>query len=530
MMMKCLISIIFLCLIIRTNAFNSMLQYQGPCNFMDTINITDGYKDENNSFVHEGIVYEYGTYGLYGYVIENQTEKITVPSHYRGCVCKYKPCIRLCCVKGVGPNGDHEGCIKSNILNIFTSGYEEATIDMDTHEYGLLLERPCARMFELEPYDYSEDQWYFLNNGSIVSNLGVADTNGYCFSHFYNETNPDEILTKVLLCFHDQNDLRFSVYPIGMLFSIPFLIITFLVYAFIPELRNLHGKCLMCYVLSLTILYISLSAVQLDRKNVMLETAQCSIFGFSIYLCVLLCFFWLNVMCFDIWSTFRGGIRGRSGEKKRFLLYSLYAFGSSSVLATVVYLIDIYKLLPQKWLPEIGSKRCWMKDDRLVEAIYVYLPISIIMVTNIVLYSITAYKIWRVQKETSVIRHGDSQKHSKLEADTDRFFLYLRLFIIMGATWCMESISWVFDNNIVFYVSDFLNCVQGFIIFILFVWKPKVKKLIIKRYRSIRKLPPVASQNMSNGNSSRTESSRITSGISSTNRSIPLTEKPMLED
>lgn len=63
-----------------------------------------------------------------------------------------------------------------------------------------------------------------------------------------------------------------------------------------------------------------------------------------------------------------------------------------------------------------------------------------------------------------------------------RFFLYLRLFIVMGVTWSMEAISWVFpDNQFMFYASDFLNCLQGFIIFILFVWKPKVKNLIIRR-------------------------------------------------
>ncbi|CAG9803976.1 unnamed protein product [Chironomus riparius] len=517
---------IFVCLSVQIYAFNSMIQWQGPCNFMDTINITGGYKNDNNSFIYQGVTYEYGTYGLYGYIIENQTEKINVPAHYRGCVCKYKPCLRVCCVEGLGLNGQHPSCIKTNTLQVYTQDNDETLIDIETHEYGLLINRPCGKMYELEPTDYTEDQWFFLKNGSILAASGVSDTNDYCFGQVYNSSDPDEILTKVLLCFHPSNDVRFSVYPIGMLFSIPFLIITFCVYAFIPELRNLHGKCLMCYVLSLTILYISLSAVQLDRENVLLETIQCAVFGFSIYICVLLCFFWLNVMCYDIWSTFRGGIsRGRGGDSKRFMFYMMYAFGFPLTISTIVYIIDIYKLVPENLLPKIGIKRCWMQNERIVEAIYVYFPISIIMAINIVLYSITAYKIWRVQKETSVIRHGDSQKHSKLEADTDRFFLYLRLFIVMGATWSMESISWVFENNIIFYVSDFLNCVQGFIIFLLFVWKPKIKKLMVKRYRSIRKIP-LTSQT---GNSSRTETSRISSGVSNT-KHVPIAEKPMLED
>lgn len=51
----------------------------------------------------------------------------------------------------------------------------------------------------------------------------------------------------------------------------------------------------------------------------------------------------------------------------------------------------------------------------------------------------------------------------------------------MGLSWGMESISWFLPNSYAFYVSDILNCLQGFIIFLLFVWKPKVKKLIVRR-------------------------------------------------
>lgn len=130
------------------------------------------------------------------------------------------------------------------------------------------------------------------------------------------------------------------------------------------------------------------------------------------------------------YCNIRGGIsRGRGGDSKRFLFYMMYAFGFPIAISTIVYIIDIYKLVPENLLPKIGIKRCWMQNERIVEAIYVYFPISIIMTINIVLYSITAYKIWRVQKETSVIRHGDSQKHSKLEADTDRYIFTYFFFI-----------------------------------------------------------------------------------------------------
>ena len=83
------------------------------------------------------------------------------------------------------------------------------------------------------------------------------------------------------------------------------------------------------------------------------------------------------------------------------------------------------------------------------------------------------------------MRTEDSQKHSSIHADKDRFYLYLRLFIIMGVTWTMESVSWAFKNSLfMFVLTDALNGLQGIIIFFLFVWKPKVIAQIKNRWRT----------------------------------------------
>jgi hypothetical protein len=50
-----------------------------------------------------------------------------------------------------------------------------------------------------------------------------------------------------------------------------------LVYLLIPELRDLHGKTLVCYVLCLTIAYIFLAAVQLVGET--LNQKLCVICG-----------------------------------------------------------------------------------------------------------------------------------------------------------------------------------------------------------------------------------------------------------
>lgn len=65
-----------------------------------------------------------------------------------------------------------------------------------------------------------------------------------------------------------------------------------------------------------------------------------------------------------------------------------------------------------------------------------------------------------------------------------RFNLYLKLFIVMGINWSMEIISWFCNNSpaYIWYLTDLTNTLQGVIIFFIFVWKDKVKRLLLKRF------------------------------------------------
>ncbi|XP_014212232.1 G-protein coupled receptor Mth2 [Copidosoma floridanum] len=72
------------------------------------------------------------------------------------------------------------------------------------------------------------------------------------------------------------------------------------------------------------------------------------------------------------------------------------------------------------------------------------------------------------------------------EKDCLRFNLYLKLFIVMGINWSMEIISWLYADNVLkylWYVTDLTNTLQGVIIFLIFVWKDKIKRLLLRRFR-----------------------------------------------
>lgn len=112
--------------------------------------------------------------------------------------------------------------------------------------------------------------------------------------------------SKVLACNvpEDVVDLKGAhLKVLGMIISLPFLFITFCVYASFAELRNLHGKTLLCYVFSLATLYVSWIVINL--ANLFAGTFACIFVAYAAYISVMMCFFWLNIMCYDIFSTFR---------------------------------------------------------------------------------------------------------------------------------------------------------------------------------------------------------------------------------
>lgn len=135
---------------------NQVSEILGPCDFMETINITSGHLDQHGNYLYNGNVFKKGSYGEYRYAIENRTT-VKVDSHVRGCICHLKPCIRLCCTEEIA-NGS---CVTSNTLLVPTLDDEEE-IDVTGKKFGVLVGRPCDVMYRLDPVIYDDDKWYFL--------------------------------------------------------------------------------------------------------------------------------------------------------------------------------------------------------------------------------------------------------------------------------------------------------------------------------------------------------------------------------
>ncbi|KAL0103546.1 hypothetical protein PUN28_017664 [Cardiocondyla obscurior] len=415
-------------------------------------------------------------------------KKIVVPYE----TCKNSTCILLCC-----PPGDRFINDKCRPGNNHIPLPEVYTMNDTTERTGKTLDQvfllavynPCKfDRYLLDPDLSLSDQYMFLDNGSLYRPYATESemfVKSYCLVILENKNKYD-----IAVCFKEDLPINLEenavvYYPVGVLISMPCLLATFVVYSVLPELRNMHGYTLRGYVGSLFVAYTFLAVIQLDRSTAISHTV-CITFAFIIHFSFLASFFWLNVMCFDIWWTF-GGFRSLQGsigqrERKKFVMYSIYAWGCASLFTTICAIMDFVPSVPKELIrPEIGLTKCWFNTDE-ARAIYFYGPMSVTVICNICLFISTALKIVRHKQDTAHhLRSSESRRHD----DNKQWFnLYLKLFIVMGINWSMEIISWLFKSAppYVWYLTDLTNTLQGLIIFIIFVWKEKIKRLLLKRF------------------------------------------------
>lgn len=464
-----------------------------PCNFWETVNITNGIRNDDGSITHNRITYTEQDYAEFNYTFLNKTHRKDVEPHLRACTCNDKPCVRLCCEPGqVYRPGirchPYKGAFDVPI-DVYKGHNEVAKVQLEEY-FSHTWSKPCDQVYMptsmLKNLTKVEDEWRLLENGRVlhVNKQQIHEQNDYCLM-ITEQQHTRQLSAKLVLCFgKSPSDIKYTLLPYCMLASIPFLLATFFVYVCLPELRNMHGKCLLCYLIGLTVGYFTLALVQLNGSNYVAPTL-CHTAGFIIYFSFLSAFFWLNVISFDLWWNFKGmkGIK-KIPDTKRFILYFAYAYGSTLFITILAYIMDSMTSIPLEWRPGFGLTNCFLKREPLSEFIYLYLPTILILCTNIIFFILTAKKIRHVQIDLArITAKEESQMHkANLQREKDRYTIFLRLFIIMGVTWCMEPISWMISpDHWSFYLTDACNCIQGVLIFLLFVMKRKIYRLLRQR-------------------------------------------------
>lgn len=129
------------------------------------------------------------------------------------------------------------------------------------------------------PSDNVMDEFGISKKGWLLNQTGhdLSQPETFCLEKMQDSF---EIFT--IVCYNTENDGLNLLYTIALIVSLPFLFCTFLVYALIKELRNLHGKSVMCHVATLLVAFTGLLITQFETRNIEGDLV-CLILGMFIY-------------------------------------------------------------------------------------------------------------------------------------------------------------------------------------------------------------------------------------------------------
>ncbi|XP_055913701.1 G-protein coupled receptor Mth2-like [Eupeodes corollae] len=466
---------------------------EAPCAYNETVSLEYSERLENGSYLYDNIIVPAEKTGFYDYEIAIGNTKTPADVHVRGCVCELRTCISVCCP----PDYEfHNGtCIESPfeidpLIDI--TNKEGKTIKVNiSRQFAIQYTRPCEGLFYFQPEIYDYDKYSIMENASIfkpVENY-LYGKETYCLSPRILD---GEFVYTPLQCYMpnpvDPDVVKLN--GVALLISVPFMILTIIVYLYLPNLRTIHGLSLCCYLVGLSIGYLTLAYLIFEPN---ISQLNCSILGYTAYFGFMSAFFWLSVISYELYTNFHGSKTNKS--MKQFRLYCLYAWGLSLICLISTYVAE-NSSIPKAWKSGIGgADYCFLNSTHGWSAfIYFYGPILLILSFNTVMFVLTFIQIRKDIRSYS----GTHKSHYEHK---DICMTFVRLFILMGITWLSEIVgyamplgnSWL---HFIFRITDLLNGMQGVIIFVLFVWRKSVKDQIFNKFGKRDEIPCDISQEM----------------------------------
>ncbi|XP_023217776.1 probable G-protein coupled receptor Mth-like 3 [Centruroides sculpturatus] len=259
----------------------------------------------------------------------------------------------------------------------------------------------------------------------------------------------------------------------SMILSILCVIVTIMVYIIVSESKTLHGKILMSFSGCLGSMYFF---VFLDvYLQPFLSLPACVAIGIVTYIMLIATFFWLNIMAYDIWKTICSSTgSANSKHSKKYLRYSVYAWTSTILTCIPLIVVQNTNLVPEAFHPGIGKRNCWF-NGFVGARIFMSAPTGVILLSNLVMFVLTIKSLVQINKMTQTFQ---------IRENNIQFKLYFKLFLIMGLVWMTDFFPIMFKNCHLYLVSDFLNCLHGFFLFVIFICKKKIIKQFFEFFKN----------------------------------------------
>ncbi|XP_017079900.1 probable G-protein coupled receptor Mth-like 11 [Drosophila eugracilis] len=459
------------------------------CDFFDTAKLNNSDMLADGSYKYEDIIIPSNLTGEYDYVINYDGDEVSVPKHIRGCVCKFKTCIRFCChpKKQMG------------IGNCYKKIYKNLTYDHTlniTHHNGSVIEKHIFNdMFVQQDLPVPCQQHYVLNAKEKVDKWDLYE-NGSFFRHYDKRflskqefcLQPRKMKNHTLIvaynCF-EKKSMKMAYFKMSSVF---FMAITIFAYLWLPKFQSLHGKCCNLYFICLALAFSLNVASMFSVFEV--YTCMCYLTGYTGYFTVMATFLWLSVISFDVWRRFamRRFQDFYNNNRSSFFNYNVIVWSTAGFLTLIIFVVDLFVVTDMKnpYNPAVGVVSCWIYSDGWSAMYYFFAPLALLIILNGTMFFLTTRYIYvENKKNQKVLNKCEQQRQSRNQAN---YRVYLRLFIIMGGSWFLEIIAFICRMEDVcklfVEVSDYINCSQGIIIFVATFCNQEMLKSIRKRIQN----------------------------------------------
>ncbi|EFX83093.1 hypothetical protein DAPPUDRAFT_240559 [Daphnia pulex] len=259
-------------------------------------------------------------------------------------------------------------------------------------------------------------------------------------------------------------------------------------------MRNLHGVVVMCYLASMTITNVFHAILMLVRGSDM-PPGLCSTLAISLHFAYIASFSWLNVLCYGVWRMLRvylGFFKTKSALShsssirlptrtfvlgEQFFYSSLYGWGIPLIVVVVGQILQHSDVPDDIIKSGLASKLyCWFNHKhRGPLIVYLYAPMMVMIVANVFMFVWAAFHFYQ--------RSAESSQVTNLSHNGQKFKVILSLFLVMGVPWTTEIITFLADSSFESaLVTDIFNIILPIFIFIIFVCKPSVWKMLKQKF------------------------------------------------
>ncbi|XP_065333743.1 probable G-protein coupled receptor Mth-like 6 [Cloeon dipterum] len=263
-------------------------------------------------------------------------------------------------------------------------------------------------------------------------------------------------------------EIFYIIYRLVLLLSAIFLVLTVVAYTLSPQIESFHRKSVIFYAAYYAVGFFAVTVSTSYFSGKILVKEQCFLIGYIVFYLHLSLVFWLNSMCIDIFSAYKGVLRTGSNYFAKFVAYSTGL--PILIVAAALYfnrINDEYSIFN----PKMGDGLCWI-NGKEATWIYYYVPNLILLLANLGLLFATC-------ERGNPVRTTE-RTNQTVPREKERRRTYLILTLLAGYTFIIEVIPNIYYFTI---IMSLFGASQGVLIFLLLVCADKyVRKSLSSRF------------------------------------------------